>query len=422
MKRSLTATTVDKAKPKAAAYKLTDGGGLYLFVSPTGAKSWRYKYRLLGKEKTYTIGPYPEVSLADARKEHDAARALVADGADPVTERKAEKQELLAASKNTFEAVARDWLAANKPHWSAYYYKQAETTLERDVFPKVGKIKVRDVTAAHLRPILKAVAERTKLPGVKRVRERGAATVAILIRQWCGAIFAYAVAEGLADSDPTYALRKLVKRPKVQHHKHLSRDELPGFMKDLRGFTGTESVKIAVELLALLWVRTAELRKAEKAEFDLEGKTELGPVWRIPAEHVKMKREHLVPLPSRAVELIARQFVLAGNSPFLFPNQRTPKTVMTATTVNRALERLGYAGKLSGHGFRGTASTILHENNFEHAWIEKQLAHDQVNKVAASYNHAEYWPQRREMMEFWQNLLLSDASKVVSIHKGKKTA
>ncbi|MDR7135259.1 integrase [Lysobacter niastensis] len=426
----LTDKAIKALKPREKPYTRNLGAGLVLWVYPNGKKYWRYRFVLEGKQTLKGLGVYPDVSLADARKTHAEARALVLKGINPVQQSKAAKKAKKEAATNTFEAVAREWVMLNKPHWSAYYLKQVETVLGRDLFPAVGAMPIRDIRAAHLRPLLKEVASRKSVPGSKRVRKRGAATVAILIRQWCGAIFNFAAAEGRVDEDrnPAQVLKGLIKRPKVQHHKHLARADLPKFMADLRALNHpedpklTESVKIAVELLALLWVRTAELRNADKVEFDLEGVADLGPVWRIPGHKMKMGISHYVPLPPRALQLIARQFVLSGDSPHLFPNQRTAGKVMSATTINRALGKMGWGGRLTGHGFRGTASTALHEANFNHAAIEKQLAHAERNKVAASYNHAEYWEDRRELMYFWENLLLSGGANVVSIGEAKKVA
>jgi integrase len=406
---------VKSAKPKAAPYKVADGGGLYLFVVPAGDKFWRYKFRLAGKEQTYGVGRYPDLSLALAREEHEKARKLVAQGISPVLDRKAKKQEQLAATTNSFEAIAREWLAEKSPHWSAYYAKQVRVTLERDVFPVVGKLHVGDVTASHLRPVLKLVASRVSPPDGKQKRDRGATTVAALIRQWCSAIFRYAVANGLADNDPAYALRDLITRPKVQHHKYLAASEVPAFMERLQAFTGTTQVKIAIELLLLTFVRTGELRRAEWTELDL-GKS----LWRIPAHKMKMGREHLVPLSTRSLHLIAQLRKISGDGQYLFPNRRTPGTVMSMTTLNRALERMGYAGRVSGHGFRGTASTFLNEAGHSAHIIEKQLAHDRKNTVEASYNHAQYLPERIKMMEFWSDFLASQKNNVVAIKKANK--
>tara|TARA_R110002020_G_scaffold112746_19_gene259381 strand:+ start:5185 stop:6336 length:1152 start_codon:yes stop_codon:yes gene_type:complete len=381
-------------------------------VNPSGTKQWRYKFRIEGKELTYGIGQFPDMGLAQARQEHELARQSVALGVSPVLVRKKKKQEMLAATANCFEAVARRWIAEKRPHWSDYYHRQVVTTLERDVFPFIGKHPMTQVNATHLRTIVKSVAERTQPPDGKRARGHGAATVAILIKQWCSAVFRYAVANGAADSDPTYAIRDLVTRPKVKHHRHLSAAEVPAFVQALEGFNGTSQVKIAIELLLLTFVRTGELRHAEWVDIDFES-----ALWRIPGHKMKMGKEHIVPLSGRAVELLKDLLAKTLPGPFLFPNQRTPAAVMSMTTVNRALERLGYGGKLSGHGFRGTASTFLNESGFSPRLIEKQLAHDRRNAVEASYNHAQYLQERREMMVFWADFVQSKSSNVVPIKK-----
>jgi integrase len=405
---------------------------MYLFVSPTGAKSWRYKYRLLGKERTFTIGSYPELSLADARVAHEVARALVAKEIDPGEHRKAATQKKIAAAANTFEAVARDLIAKRstkgdpEKRWTPGYAAKVTRILERELFPKVGALKITDVGAAELSPILEGVSERkkVKMPHQKKVRtrNRGAATTAIHIRQLCAAIYRHAASKGLAryDYDPTWGLKDVVSKPAVQHNKHLELDELPAFWGALDQVAAGEQVKIAIELLGLTFVRTQELRLAEWAEFDLEGKGKLGPHWRIPAYKMKKRREHLVPLSNRALQLIARLRELTGDTPYLFPNRTRSDGVMNPNTINQTLYRMGYAGKLSGHGFRATASTALNDRGFAPHLVEMQLAHwGGRDKTEASYNHALYWSERVKMMREWADMLASECSNVVPF---KKTA
>ena len=425
---SLTDAKVKAAKPGTAAKKLTDGNGLYLNVSRTGAKSWRYDYRLGGKRKTHTIGRYPETTLAEARQALANARALVASGTDPGAHRKSLEQANALAQLNTFEAVARDFIVkrlgapTHARRWTPGHAAKVTRMLERDVFPSVGAMRVVDVSAAELSPIIEAVASRTKIvaPHQKkaRVRARGATSTAVHIRQVCRSIFAHAAARGLAryDFDPTWGLRNLVSKPPAEHCKHLQLSDFPAFWKALEASAASERVKIAIELLALTFVRTAELRKAERIEFDLDGTDGLGPYWRIPPSKMKGKREHRVPLCPRAVELIRRAIVLMDEaSPYLFPSRTDPSKPMNPNTVNQALYRMGYAGRLSGHGFRGTASTALHECGYPPHLIETQLAHrGNGDRTAASYNHATYWPERSEMMLSWSKLV-SSASNVVPI-------
>jgi len=442
VKRELNDTTVKHARFETLAkkrnatanvqgLKLKDGGGLYLWISRSNAKSWRYKYRLLGKEGTFTIGSYPEVSLAGARDAHEAARKLVGQGVHPGRHKKAELQKAVVAGENTFEAVARAWIAHkanpdNPRKCSAGYATKVTRILERDVFPRVGAMKVGDVSAAELSSIMESVASRktVKMPHQKkvRVRTRGAITTAIHIRQIARSIFAYAATKGLVamEFDPTWALGMLISKPVVKHNSFLELEALPAFWRDLENADVSEQVRIAIKLLAATFVRTNELRQAEWTEFDLTGANpKLGPHWLVPAEKTKRRRDHAIPLSLLALQLIAKLRELTGGSRYLFPNRVDLNRAMNQNTINQALYRMGYAGKISGHGFRATASTALNENGFPSHVIEIQLAHWRKDKTEASYNHATYWAQRVEMMRFWSDILFADTSNVVPI---KKTA
>ena len=430
MKRSLNATAVLNAKPRGTAYKLFDGGGLYLFVSKTGSRSWRYKYRYSGKELTYTIGTYPELSLADARQVHVNARLLLTQGTNPIQQQRSALQKKVSDSENTFEAVAREYLLKKSTkgdpakRWTSGYSLKNQRILEQDVFPKIGSILITEVGAAELSHILESVAERKKvrMPHQQkiRIRERGATSTALQILYLCRGVFKYASARGIArfDSDPTWALSDLVSKPAVKHHGHLLLEELAAFWRDLENVAANTQVKIAMELLALTFVRTGELRLAEWAEFDLEGKGKHGPHWCIPAHKMKKRREHMVPLSARAIQLLKALKEISGDGPLLFPNRHRPAVPMNPNTINQVLYRMGYAGKLSGHGFRGTASTALHERGFSPHAIEAQLAH-QVSKdrTAASYNHAVYWAERVAIMTAWAGMLRDDVDNVVPLRR-----
>lgn len=405
----LTDSKIRNAKPGDKPVKLTDGSGLYLEIRPTGAKLWRYRYRIAGKENVFAAGEYAQapsgetkkqaesrrnagrLTLAEARIGREEWRGLVKQGIHPAHQRKAERLATHAENANTFEAVAREWITKKKPGWTAYYLRQVERFLAADVFPFIGNLPIRNVTAAHLLEIM------------KRVEGRGAETVAVLLRQWASAIFRYAVATLRADSDPAAALKGAIHRPKVKHHKPLSRDQIADFVKALETYGGYRTTVIALRLMLLTFVRTVELRAAQWEEIDLERAE-----WRIPAERMKKREPHLVPLSRQSVELLRELHTFTGGRSFLFPNYRNPKTCMTATTLNRALERMGFNGKdsigFSAHGFRATASTILNENGFRPDVIERQLAHAERNKVRASYNQAEYLEERRAMMQQWADL------------------
>ena len=406
----LTDAKIRNTKPSEKPIKLTDGGGLYLEVRKTGAKLWRYRYRIAGKENVFAIGKHCQApageadaenanrkasggfTLAEARQERDRCRGLVKQGIHPAHNRQAQRVAQFAENTNTFEAVACEWIEKKKPGWSAYYLRQVERFLDADVLPYIGALPIRNVTAAHLLEIL------------QRVEGRGAETVALLVRQWASAIFRYAVATLRADADPAAALKGAIQRPKVEHRKPLSRNQITDFIKALDAYGGYRTTVIALRLMLLTFVRTVELRAAEWVEFDLD-RTE----WRIPAERMKMREPHIVPLSRQAVELLQELRTLTGGQRWLFPNYRHPKTCMTATTLNRALERMGFNGKdsigFSAHGFRATASTILNETGYRPDVIERQLAHKERNKVRASYNQAEYLEERRAMMQQWADMV-----------------
>lgn len=421
----LTDSQIRNAKPDEKPIKLTDGGGLYLEVRPTGAKLWRYRYRIAGKENVFAVGEYAQapsgetkeqtlsrcnagkLTLAEARARRVECRALIKQGIHPAHSRQAAQLARHSENANTFEAVAREWIAKKKPGWTPYYLRQVERFHEADVFPYVGNLPIRNVTAAHLLEI------------VRRIEGRGAETVALLVRQWSSAIFRYAVATLRADADPAAALKGAIHRPKVEHHKPLTRDQVADFVKALDSYGGYRTTVIALRLMLLTFVRTVELRAAHWTEIDLDRAE-----WRIPAERMKMREPHIVPLSRQALELLRELHTYTGGRGILFPNYRNPKTCMTATTLNRALERMGFNGKdsigFSAHGFRATASTMLNELRFRPDVIERQLAHAERNKVRASYNQAEYLDERRAMMQQWADLtdeMAKDDDKVTPIKK-----
>jgi integrase len=373
---ALTDAKIRNSKPTERPVRLTDGGGLYLEVRPTGKKLWRYRYRIAGKENLFAIGEYPVLGLADARQMRAEARKLVKRGIHPAHQRKAARLATCAANANTFEVVAREWLQKKLTAWTPYYARQIKRYLEADVFPYVGALPIRSVTAAHLLEIL------------RRVEGRGAATTALLMRQWSSAIFRYAVATLRADSDPAAALRGAIQRPKIKHAKPLSREQIDFFASALKSYGGYQTTIIALRLMLLTFVRTKELRTAPWAEVNFDRAE-----WRISGHRMKMREPHIVPLSHQAVALLRELHTLSGGSDFLFPNYRSPAACMTARTLNGALERMGLNGKesigFSAHGFRATASTILNEMGFRPEVIERQLAHAERNKVRATYNQGE---------------------------------
>ena len=384
----LTDTAIRNAKPKDKAYKLLDGNGLFLLVTHNGSRLWRYRYRIGDAENLFAIGEYPAISLQQAREQRDAARRLVKEGIHPSQHRKAARLISATEAANTFETVAREWIAQNRAHWSAYYCGQVETVLRNDVFPKVGGLPIRSVTAAHVLGI------------IKTIEARKAPSIALLARQWISAIFRYAVSTLRADADPAAALRGAIRKPRTQHKRPFGRNELALFIDRVKATESGVMVRTALSLLLLTFVRPGELRCARWSEFDLDAGE-----WRIPATRMKMREPHTVPLSRQAVRLLKGLRPFTGKHPQLFPNLRNPKRDMSPTTLNRALERMGYKGEFSAHGFRATASTILNELGYRPDVIERQLAHQERNKVRASYNQASYLPERKKMMQEWANYL-----------------
>jgi integrase len=355
----LTDIKIRNTKPSHKAVKLTDAGGLYLEVSPRGSKLWRYRYRIGGKENLFALGAYaraPEgetdqdkfarighgkLTLHEARTERDKCRGMVKQGIHPAHNRQALLTAKVADNANTFEAVAKEWVQQNKSNWDLKYLKQIEHVLKTDVYPRIGSTPCRAVTAAQIFDIL------------KRVHNRGATTVAILIRQWVSAIFRYAVATLRADTDPASALRGAIKRVKVKHCRALATADISVLLDAIGNYGGHRSTTIALRLLLLTFVRTAELRSAEWSEIDFEAAE-----WRIPEGRMKMREHHIVPLSHQALALLRQLYELTGKQTLLFPNTRNPNISMTATTLNRALERMGYRGSFSAHGFRSNRETI----------------------------------------------------------------
>lgn len=388
MPARLTDSHARNARAKAKPYKLTDGNGLFLLVKPNGKRCWRFRYRIDGVENLFAVGDYPQLGLQQARQARDQARELVNRGIHPAHQRKADKLTTAIAARDTFDFVAREWIERNRVNWTAYYTRQVETVLTNDVLPHIGKLPIGSVKPAHLLEIM------------NRVANRGAETIAILVRQWCSAIFRYAVATLRAESDPAAVLKGAVRREKVKHKEPIAAKELGKLTRAIDDSQTTAAVRIALKLLLLTFVRPGELRGASWEEFDFDSRE-----WRIPKERMKMREAHLVPLSEQACVLLNELKSIATSVVLLFPNVRDPQRAMSPTTLNRALERMGYQGKFSAHGFRATASTLLNEMGYRPDVIERQLAHRERNSVRASYNRASYLPERRALMQDWANFI-----------------
>ncbi len=400
----LTDTAVRKAAPRDKPYKLADGGGLYLEVMPTGSRYWRLKYRIDGKEKRLALGVYPDVPLAAARNGREDARRMLAQGCDPGAARKAEKLskiEAISVTIDTFEVVAREWMArqdvaqvtANKTRW----------LLETFLFPDLGGRPIAGITARDLLGVLRKVEATGKLETAKRAKIKA------------GQVFRYAILEGKADADPTASLRGALKPPKNKHHAAITDPSRMGeLLRAIDGFTGQFVTLAALKLAPLVFVRPGELRQAEWREIDLDG-----AIWRIPAERMKMKAAHLVPLAPQAVSILSELKPLTGCGRYVFPGLRTANRPMSENTVNAALRRLGYSGEeMTGHGFRSMAATRLNEMGWNADAIERQLAHAEINKVREAYTHAaQYLDERIRMMKAWADYLdaLRNEGEIISL-------
>lgn len=385
----LTDARIRNAKAREKAYRLFDGKGLYLEVKPTGARYWRLKYRVGGKEKLLALGVYPEVSLAEARRLTEDARKLVTAGRDPVTERRAAKVVATAKNATTFKDVAEEWIESRHENWAPSYEAKISEVLQTNLYPRIGALPIAEITA----PLL--------LAALKPIEARGALELLGRARRWCSEIMRYAIATGRREDDPAAALKGAFKTRTATNYPALRRDELGAFQRALTDYHGRPESRLAVQLLLLTFVRPGELRAAKWSEFDLDGRE-----WRIPAERMKRRAEHLVPLSRQAVAALRELHELTGFSLYLFPGSGKRTPYISENTVNKTIALLGYKGRLVAHGFRATASTILNESGkFPADAIERQLAHVERNKIRGAYHRAEYLAERRHMMQWWADFL-----------------
>lgn len=394
----LNARQVDAAKPREKAYKLADGAGLYLEVVPSGSRYWRMKYRFNGKEKRMAFGVYPAVSLAQARALRDDAKKKLAEGIDPSLAKKEEKLVRDVQLNNTFQAVALEWHGTKVSRWSEGYASDIIEAFNKDIFPYIGQQPVNEIKPLVLLNVL------------RRIESRGATEKAKKVRQRCSEVFRYAIVTGRAEYNPAADLTSAMSGHESKHYPFLTVEELPDFFKALAGYTGSPLVVLAARLLILTGVRTGELRGAFWSVFDLEK-----AVWEIPAERMKMKRPHLVPLSTQALEIVQQLKVMSGQYPLVFPGRNDPRKTMSEASINQVFKRIGYTGRVTGHGFRHTMSTILHEEGFNTAWIETQLAHVDKNAIRGTYNHALYLEGRREMMQWYADYINANHNSCISL-------
>ncbi len=367
---ALTDTEIRRSKPTETPYKLFDSGGLHLLITPAGGKLWRWKYRVNGAEKLMALGKYPEISLADARERHASARRLLANGLDPMAEsRMAAKTAGKVATEHTFQRIAELWLE----HWhgnkSARHVATTDNRLKANVYPVLGNRPIAEVEPMELVQL------------AKDIEARGASDMAKRILQVVGMVFRYAVAHGYSKRNPAAEIRPsdILKPTRKTNMARIEEKELPAMLRAIEVYEGRQLTRLAMKLMALTFVRTSELIEARWDEFDVDARR-----WSIPASRMKMKTPHIVPLSNQAVEILALLQTISGQYQLVFPGEQDPKKPMSNMTILKALERMGYKGRMTGHGFRGLASTILHEQGYSHDHIELQLAHAPRNEVSAA--------------------------------------
>ncbi len=391
----LTDTKIKSLKARKKAYKLADANGLYIYVTPKGTKYWRQKYRINGREKLLSHGEYPFITLGEARKLRDEARTLIKQGTDPALE----KKTLKADKRNSFEAIARQWHEKQTPDWSQNHTQKVIVSLEKDIFPQIGSIPIKEVST----PIL--------LDALRQIEKRGAYEQARRVTQRCDSVFNYAIAAGLIDYNPAQGIQNALKKPKKQNYNTIDPKELSAFVDALKTVNAHPIVKLATEMLMLTFVRTGELIGARWGEFDLENR-----LWEIPAERMKKKRTHLVPLSDRVIEILMELEQYTGHREWVFASPSKPRMPLSNNAILQTLRRMGYAGKMTGHGFRHLASTMLNEMGYNPDAIERQLAHKD-DSTRGVYNKAELLSERIVLMDDWSKIVRQTCTEVIPMRR-----
>ena len=382
-------TTIKAAKPKPDKdYKLSDEKGLHILIKTNGSKYFRLKYRFAGKENTLALGVYPETTLKQAREKRDHARKQIADGIDPAITRKIEKA---GSSENTFKAVGEDFLITKQSQWSASHHRHIKECFERDVYPWIGGRPLKELSAVEV------------LATLRRVVDRGAVETAARTKQFIGQAIRYGIATGRAERDVTQDLRGALPSPAKGHYPAITEPKPLGqLLRDIDAYQGNFVVRTALQLQPLLFARPANLAMAEWSEFDLDAAE-----WRIAADKMKMDNAHIVPLSTQAIALLRDIYSLTGRQKYVFASNQSKTGCLhiSRESIGAAIRRMGYQGQHTAHGFRTTASTLLHEQGFHSDMIERQLSHGEQNKVKAAYNRAQHLPERRKMMQSWSDYL-----------------
>ena len=379
---------IRNAKPQEKPYKLADGGGLYLYVTPKGTKSFRLKFRFDGKEQVLTIGKYPHVSLSEARAMAETAKTQIAQGINPAAQKQAEKQQAQEAALNTFAAVAKEWHRVSTPRWKPHHAARVWRYMETDVLPHIGSLQLDEIRVSDIQALL------------ERVTARNVGNTAEKIRQWIGAVYEYAAQRELTERNPAKRLKGFVEKRETVHRRALPLSELETFYRRLKEARIDPANRIALLLLILTFPRSNELRGAQWGEIDFQA-----AVWTIPKERMKMKREHKIPLSAWSLELLHELHAITGQGTQLFPSRTKIGGYISENTLNKIIERIGFKELTTLHGFRSLASSTLNEKGFNPDAIELQLAHQPSDKIRAAYNRADYWQERVEMMAWYGDLL-----------------
>ena len=400
---------IKNAKPAEKPFKLNDGKGLYLYINTSGGKLWRFDFSHNGKRKTLSIGKYPTVSLVEARQAAENARRLLVSGQDPSEAKQQEKRERQAAALNTFESIARRWHTDNLHRWKENHAARVLRYFETDVFPVVGAMSIQEIRVSDIKAVIDGVMAR----GVNNTAEK--------IREWTGAIFDYAVMLEIVETNPAYSLRKYIPSKQTDHRPALPREELTEFFRRLILAEIEPQNRIALILNMLTFLRSTELRGGQWNEIDFDA-----AMWTVPAQRMKHEKTapkppHAVPLADWTLELLAELKELTGNTPFLFPSRTKTDGFISDATIGRIIARMGYKGRVTPHGFRSLASSVLNEQGFNPDAIERQLAHVENNKIRAAYNRADYLNERKEFMQWYSDFLRERYNQALQLIRDGKT-
>lgn len=385
---ALTAVQVKNAAPRERDYGLADGGGLFLWVRAVGGKSWRFRFRLDGKQSHISFGTTDKVTLVQARQLASEARQLVAQGRHPGLERKVARAQAAISRANTFKSLALEWHHHKSPRWSVGYAGDVMEAFELDIFPQVGSFPLIDIKPMQWLQVFRRIESRGALEKLRKVRQR------------CQEVYRFAIATGRAEYNPIADIGGALHTPTSRHYPFLPIADIPALLRSIQACPGHDVVKIATRLMILTGVRTAELRGAPWSEFDLDK-----ALWLVPAARMKMRRAHLVPLSKQVVAALRELESITGGYTLAFPGRNDPAKPMSEAAINQLLKRSGYDGRATGHGFRHTMSTTLHDQGYSSEWVETQLAHVDKNSIRGIYNHAQYLEARRGMLQWYADHL-----------------